>query len=68
MFSDLTKTLTLAFWQTVFEGGISSLCDYNLVWGLAACTRLDDRDLISRSQVCQNHKLQIAFEIYVHCS
>ena len=38
-----------------------TLHDYNLAWGLAVHTRFDDLDLISRSQVCQNHKLQIVF-------
>ena len=35
--------------------------DYNFAQGLAIHTRFDDLDLISRSQVCQNHKLQIVF-------
>ena len=35
--------------------------DYYLARGLAIHTRFDDLDLISRSQVCQNHKLQIGF-------
>ena len=38
-----------------------TLCDYNLAQGLTVHTKFDDRDLISRSQVCQNHKLQIDF-------
>ena len=61
VFSDLTKTLTLAFWQTLFKGGLSNLRDYNLVRGLAIHTRFDDLELILRSQVCQNNKLQVVF-------
>ena len=33
----------------------------NVARGPAAYTGYDDLDLISRSQVCQNHRLQIAF-------
>ena len=40
MFSDLTKTLTLAFLRTLFMEGVSDLCDYNLAWGLANDPRL----------------------------
>ena len=36
--------------------------DYNLARGLAIHTRFDDPGLISRSHVCQNHKMQIVFE------
>ena len=62
MFSDLTKTLSLAFWQTLFKGGLSNLCmTMTFARGLAIYTRFDDLDLIARSQVCQNHKLQIVF-------
>ena len=53
------KSLTLAFWQTLFKGGLSHLHDYNLARGLAVRTRFDDLDLIVKSQVYQNHKLQI---------
>ena len=35
--------------------------DYNLALGLVIHTRFDDLDLISRSQLYQNHKLQIVF-------
>ena len=62
------KTETLAFWQTLFKGGLSNIRGYNLAWGLAIHTRCDDLDLISRSQVCPNHKLKIVFLILVHCS
>ena len=31
-------------------------------------TRFDDLDLVSRSQMCQNHKQQVGFEILVHNS
>ena len=33
--------------------------DYNLAWGLLIHTRFGDLGLVSRSQVCQNHELQI---------
>ena len=56
--SDLTKTLTLAFGQTLFKGGLSSFVWLWLAQGLAVHTRFDDHDVISRSQVCQNQKLQ----------
>ena len=61
VFSDLKETLTLAFWRTLFNGGFQTLRVYNLARGLAMHTRFDDLDLISRSQVCQNDKLQIVF-------
>ena len=35
-----------------------TLCDYNLAWGLAIHIMFDDLDLISRSHVRQNYKLQ----------
>ena len=56
MFYDMTKTLTLAFWQTLFtlREVFQILCAYNLAQGLAIHTRFDDLDHISRSQVCQN--------------
>ena len=61
MFSELKKKKSmLAFLRTLF--------DYNLARGLAVHARFDDLDLISRSQVCQIHKLQIVFRILVHCS
>ena len=34
---------------------------YNHAQGLAIYVKFDDLDLISRSQVCQNHKRQIVF-------
>ena len=36
-----------------------TLCDHKFAQGLANHTIFDDLDLISRSQVCQNHELQI---------
>ena len=32
---------------------------YNFAWGLPNYTRFDYLDLVSRSKVCQNHKLQL---------
>ena len=37
------------------------MSDYNLAQGLAIYTVFDDLDLISRSHVFQNYKLQIVF-------
>ena len=58
VFSDLTKTLTLAFLRTLFKGGFQTLRDYNLgpfnlARDLAIYTWFDERDLISKSQVCK---------------
>ena len=58
MFSDLTKTLALAFGGTLCKGGPSNF-EYALARGLTIHTRFDDLDLVSRSHVCKNHKLQI---------
>ena len=60
MFFDLTRTLTLAFWQTLWEV-FQTLCDYNFARDLAIHNRFGDLDLVSRSQICQNHKLQNCF-------
>ena len=57
VFSDFTKKTLVAFWQTLFN--FQTLHDHNLVWGLAVHTRFDNLDLILRSQVFLNHKLQI---------
>ena len=64
MFSDFTQqeTLTLAFRWTLFKGGLLKFADYDLAQGLVVHTRFDDLDFISRSQVCQNHKLQIVID------
>ena len=61
MFSDFTQqeTLTLAFWRTLFKGGLLKFADYDLAQGLVVHTRFDDLDFISRSLECQNDKLQI---------
>ena len=65
MFYGLTKTLTLTFWQTLLREAFQTLRDYNLAWGLAIHARFDNLDhktlTISRSQICQNHKLEIVF-------
>ena len=45
-------------WGEVFQ----ILCDYNRAQGLAIHTRFDDLDVISRSQVWQNRKLQVVFK------
>ena len=61
MFSDLTKALMSAFWRTLFKGGFETLRGHNIALGRAIHARFDDLDLTPRSQVCQNHKLQIIF-------
>ena len=43
------------------EGVFQKLHDHNFAHGLAIHTGCDDLDHISRSQVCQNDKLQIVF-------
>ena len=62
MFSDLTKTLPLFF----FFGRhclkfFQTSWDYNLAQVLAVHIRFDDLDPMSKSQVCQNHKMQNIF-------
>ena len=61
MFSDLTKTLSWLFGGRCLRRVFQTLRDYDLAQDPAIRTRFDDLDLISRSQVCQNHKLQIVF-------
>ena len=65
-------TLTLFQVSGLFHGHCSSkvfqTLYQNLAWGLPIHTRFDDLDLVSRSQVCQNNKLQIVFLILIHCS
>ena len=63
IFPDFSKTS--CHW--LFYGHCSSkvfetLHYYNLVWHLPIHARFDDFDLVSRSQVCQNHKLQIVLD------
>ena len=58
MCSDLTKTLILAFWRTLFKGGLHNLRDNSYAQDPAIRARSDDLGLISRSQVCQIHTLQ----------
>ena len=64
VFSDLTNTLTLAFWQTLFKEGFQTLRDYNLARGLAIHTEFDDLDLTSRSHMYPSHKLQNVFRFF----
>ena len=49
------------FGRHCLRGVFQTLHDYNLAQGLAMHTAFDDHDLISRSQVCQNHTQQIVF-------
>ena len=43
MFPYLTKTLTLAFSQTLFSEVFQILHDYNLALRMPICTRFNDR-------------------------
>ena len=61
MFSDSTKALMLVFGGHGLREAFQFLHDSNLDRGPAIYTRFDELDLISRSQLCQNHKLQIVF-------
>ena len=61
MFSDLTKSLSLAFRRHCLKEAFQTLGDYNLAGGLAVQTRFDYLDRILRSQACQIHNLQIVF-------
>ena len=58
MFSDFRRTNVGFLVDFIYETSFK-LHDCNLAWGLPIHTRFDDLYLISRSQVCQNHKLQI---------
>ena len=60
MIGFFTDTVQASFFQT--------LCCCNLAWCLPVYTRFDDLDLVSRSEMCQNHTLQIVFMILVHRS
>ena len=63
MFSDLSRTLTLSFFdghclREVFQ----TLCDNHLALDPAVYTRSDNLDLILRSQSCLvSHDVQIVF-------
>ena len=61
VFPDVIKTLLLTFYGHCSIKVFQTLQYYNLACGLLIHTRLDDLELISRSQVCQNHKLQFLF-------
>ena len=58
---NLSKALTLAFGKHCLMKVLQFLNDYNLSRGLPIHTSMDDLDLISKSQLCQDHELQIAF-------
>ena len=60
VFPNSTETLLLAFLGTLFNQGFKFEY-YNLAWGLPINFRFDQLELVSRSQVCQNHKLAIVF-------
>ena len=64
MFSDLTKSLSLAFRRHCLKEAFQTLCDYNLARGLAIHTEFDDLDLTSRSHMYPSHKLQNVFRFF----
>ena len=59
MVSNLTELSHWLFGSYCVKEVFQTLHDYNVAQDLAIRTRCDDLDLISRSQVCPNHKLQI---------
>ena len=70
---DVFPYLTQKKFHWLFHGSCSSkgfqtLHYYNLPWGLPIHTRFGDLNLVSRLQVCLNHKLQIGVEILGHVS
>ena len=65
MFLDLTNTINIGFSRTLV---FHTVHDNKLVWGLLNNSKLDNLDLVSRSQVCQKHKLQVVFlpDMYIY--
>ena len=61
MFPDLTKRKTYhwLFHRHCSSKVFQTLHYYNLAWGVPIHTRFED--LVSMSQVCQSHNLQIMF-------
>ena len=60
MFADLEKNIISFFMDTVQARFFKlRIIITFLGWGLPIHTRFDDHDLVSRSQVHQNHKLQL---------
>ena len=53
------RALKFHWWGVLF-----SVTNYAIIILLRVYTMLDDLDLISRSQVYQNHKLQIVFRFW----
>ena len=60
MFPDLTKNIEVYQRHCVSEV-FQTLHYYNLALGPPIYIRFDDLDLVSRSEVFQNYKLQIVF-------
>ena len=56
---DFTKTLMVAYWWTLFKGGLSNCRITTFAFGPAIHTRFDDLYLTSGLQLGQNHKLQV---------
>ena len=54
------KTFIVAFRSKIFQ----TLYDHNLAQDLCFSCRVDDLDFVSRSQMCQNYKVQIVLFIF----
>ena len=62
MFPDVTKNLIVAFFMDTVQPRFFKLCIIITLLGVYQIhTRFNDLHLVSRSQVCQNHKVQIFF-------
>ena len=62
MFPDLIKTERCLLLRHCSREVFQTLHDHKVVRGLANHSRFDDLDLTSKSQVCQNDKLQIVLD------
>ena len=66
--SDLTETVIGFFTDTVQVRFFKDFCIIiTLFGGLPISTRFDDLHLVLKSQVCQNHKLQMVVDAYENC-
>ena len=67
-FPAFTKTVSLAFLWTLLGEVFQTFYNLTLLGELPVHTRFDNLDLVSRSQVCQNHELQSVVSIFVRHS
>ena len=61
MLPDLTKSFIVGSSTDTVGAKFFKLCIINLACSQPVHTRFDDLDLLFRSQVCWNHKLQTVF-------